>query len=234
MRPLSFPSCFVVLLLVVQEVAHVGAEEVKAAGAVLFQNVCATCHGPTGQGSEALKAPPIAGLPAWYGLRQVNNFREGGRGTSAKEPQAMIMAAMVKALAPAQLEQVTAFVETLPPPTLSSSGLKNANLALGKELFEERCMECHRYNASGEMTFGSPPLVGLPDWYLLAQISKFKTGERAPVPGDPYGAKMVFASQFMETEEAMRGVAAYILTLNAAPKAAENVEALFQVVTPKR
>jgi hypothetical protein len=27
-------------------------------------------------------------------------------------------------------------------------------------LFQERCMECPRYNASGEMAFGSPPLVG--------------------------------------------------------------------------
>ncbi|WP_083240260.1 c-type cytochrome [Methyloceanibacter methanicus] len=36
---------------------------------------CAACHGATGAGNEALGAPPIGGLPAWYTARQLNNFR---------------------------------------------------------------------------------------------------------------------------------------------------------------
>ena len=84
-------------------------------------------------------------------------------------------------------------------------------------LFQERCMECHRYNASGELAFGSPPLVGRQHWYLMAQIEKFKTGARGAVKGDVNGAKMVFTSTFIEDEQALKNVVGYILTLNEAP-----------------
>jgi len=201
-------------------------------GAVLFQNVCAACHGPKGQGNEQLKTPSIAGLPSWYVLGQLSNFREGRRGSSPAEPQAMIMASMAKTLAPALLEAVAMHIEKLdrvPPP--QPSALKNADLALGRELFEVRCMECHRFNATGEMTFGSPPLIGLQDWYLLTQIDKFKSGRRGALPGDPNGAKMVLSSQFIEDEQAKHSVIAYILTLNPdyqATSAAADAERLFQ------
>ena len=209
-------------------------EEARKIGVTLFQNVCATCHGPAGQGSEPLKVPSIAGKPAWYVLRQLDNFREGRRGTSVTEPQAMVMAAMVKAIAPANLESVAAHIETLAPvPPPAPMLLKGASVAMGKELFEERCMECHRYNGSGEMTFGSPPLWGLADWYILAQIRKFKNGQRGAVPGDQYGAKMVFSSQFIESDEALNSVVAYILTLNPELKAADTVEVLFQAPAAK-
>ena len=76
-------------------------------------------------------------------------------------------------------------------------------------------MECHRYNASGEMAFGSPPLVGRQDWYLLAQLRKFKNLHRGSVKGDGKGAKMVqIATLFIEDEAAMKNVVSYILTLN--------------------
>jgi cytochrome c553 len=92
---------------------------------------------------------------------------------------------------------------------------KDADLANGMLLFQERCMECHRYNASGEMAFGSPPLVGRQDWYLLAQLRKFKNLHRGSVKGDGKGAKMVqIATLFIEDEAAMKNVVSYILTLN--------------------
>lgn len=197
-------------------------------GATLFLNACATCHGASGEGKEALKVPAIAGKPAWYILRQLENFRAGRRATSAAEPQAMIMAAMAKAIAPPLLERVAAHVETLPPsPLPSPATLGGANLAMGKELFEDRCMECHRFNGSGEMTFGSPPLTGLPAWYIVAQVRKFKTGQRGSVPGDQFGAKMVLSSKFVESDEALLSIAAYILTLNPASPGTAKVEALF-------
>jgi cytochrome c553 len=86
-------------------------------------------------------------------------------------------------------------------------------------------MECHRYNASGEMAFGSPPLVGRQGWYLLAQLLKFKNLHRGAAKGDEKGAKMVqMATLFIEDEAAMKNVVSYILTLN--PKLEE--ETLFK------
>jgi cytochrome c553 len=199
-----------------------------ALGAVLFQNACAACHGPKGEGNEQVKAPSIAGRPAWYALAQLGNFREGRSGTNPAEPQAMVMAAIVKTLAWEQMEAVSAHIEQLDPVRPAQPGaLKNVDLALGKELFEVRCMECHRFNASGEMTFGSPPLTGLQEWYLLAQIDKFKTGRRGTLAGDPNGAKMVLSARFIEDDQARNSVVAYILTLNPVANPADEAERVF-------
>ena len=76
-------------------------------------------------------------------------------------------------------------------------------------------MECHRYNASGEMTFGSPPLIGRQGWYLEEQLKKFKSGKRGAVKNDVNGAKMVqMTTLFIEDDQILRDVVAYIMTLN--------------------
>ncbi|HEY1048775.1 MAG TPA: c-type cytochrome, partial [Prosthecobacter sp.] len=164
-----------------------------AQGAAVFQNVCAQCHGAKGEGKVELKTPSIAGLPAWYAKIQLANFREGRRGHEPADPQAFMMAAIAKALQPEQIEAVTAHVEKMPVviPQGKDRELADVRLEEGQRLFYERCMECHRYNASGEMTFGSPPLVGRQAWYLADQLRKFKTGKRGTVKSDLNGAKMV-------------------------------------------
>lgn len=189
----------------------------KKVGAVLFQNVCAQCHGPKGEGNELLKSPSIASLPAWYVKIQMANFREGRRGHDPADTAGMLMAAISKTLDPAHLKAVAAHVETMervrPKVAGPDPGL---NLTEGRLLFEERCMECHRYNATGELVFGSAPLIGLQQWYLEGQLRKFKNGQRGAMKGDQNGAKMVNSSQFIETDKALREVVAYIMTLNEA------------------
>jgi cytochrome c553 len=130
----------------------------------------------------------------------------------------MVMAATVKALPADLLPSLAAHVETLPrqQPT-AGEVLAGADLINGRLLFEERCMECHRYNASGEVVFGSPPLVGLQDWYLLAQVQKFRAGTRGTAKGDAMGAKMVASAQAITTDETARDLVAYIMTLNPTP-----------------
>jgi cytochrome c553 len=79
-------------------------------------------------------------------------------------------------------------------------------------------MECHRYNASGEMAFGSPPLTGRQAWYLEEQLKRFKSGKRGAIKNDVNGAKMVqMTSLFIEDEQMLRNVVAYIMTLNPEP-----------------
>lgn len=192
------------------------------AGAAVFQTVCAQCHGTKGEGKAdaAVKAPSIAGLPAWYAKTQLANFREGRRGHEPSDPQAVMMAAIAKALPPEQLDAVTAHVEKMPLviPTGKDREMAAVRLEEGQRLFYERCMECHRYNASGEMTFGSPPLVGRQAWYLEAQLRKFKTGKRGTVKSDVNGAKMVqMTTLFIEDDQMLRDVVAFIMTLNPEP-----------------
>lgn len=189
-------------------------------GAIVFQNVCAQCHGVKGEGKVELKTPSIAGLPAWYARTQLANFREGRRGHEAADPQAFMMAAIAKALSPEHIAAVTDHVEKMPLviPTAKEREMPGTDIAEGARLYYERCMECHRYNASGEMTFGSPPLYGLQAWYLEDQLRKFKTGKRGTVKNDLNGAKMVqMTTLFIEDDQMLRNLVAYLMTLNPEP-----------------
>lgn len=204
-----------ILLVVLLPLPLAATEDVAR---VLFQNVCVQCHGAAGEGKVEVQAPSIAGLPAWYVLRQLESFRSGLRGGAEHGAAGVLMAAAAKALPADQLQPLAMHVEKLAlHPARPTEATLGADLASGKLLFEERCMECHRYNASGEIVFGSPPLIGLQDWYLLAQLSHYKAGRRGVMPNDPNGAKMLFSSQFVESEQDAKNVVAYIMSLNPKP-----------------
>jgi cytochrome c553 len=187
-----------------------------SAGSVLYQNVCAQCHGAKGEGKVELRAPSIAGLPAEYVLAQLLHFREGRRGAAPDDPQAFLMSATAKALQPLHLgdvAQAVALLTTVSPPQPSTPADMHV-LAQGRQLYQERCMECHRYNGKGEVVFGSAPLIGLQDWYLRAQLRQFIAGKRGTTPGDISGAKMRAAAQYVESEADLEAVVAYMMTLN--------------------
>lgn len=191
------------------------------AGQILFQNVCAQCHGAKGEGNPQIKSPSIAGLPDWYLRAQVENFRADRRGMHPQDTEGQLMRAISKVIDREQVRLVTEYVSKLPrhlhEPTIK------ADITAGRELFAERCMECHRYNGEGELAFGAAPLVGLQDWYLMNQLKKFKSGMRGTLKEDANGQKMVFASGFIEDEATLESVVSYLLTLSEDKKPAEIV-----------
>lgn len=196
------------------------AQPENTAGKVLFSTVCAACHGTSGEGNIQFKAPSIGGMPVWYVTRQIRNFQHDRRGFDAGDAEGQLMRAMAKSLTAEKVDDVAKYVATMkrvtPKPTVK------AEIERGRELFSERCMECHRYNAEGEYTFGSPPLMGLPDWYIRSQIIKFRTGQRGVEKTDPYGTKMAFSSGFIEDEEALDSLVAYLMSMQK-PKEEEVV-----------
>jgi cytochrome c553 len=98
-------------------------------------------------------------------------------------------------------------------------------VARGKEIFADRCMECHRFNGEGELVFGAAPLVGLQDWYLAAQLRKFKRGVRGAAKDDANGEKMVKATaNFVEDEEMVQSLAAWLVQLQEVKKAGPTVD----------
>lgn len=190
----------------------------KLQGAELFTATCAACHGPQGQGNDELRAPSIAALPAWYVSNQLDHFRAKRRGNDPADAQGLLMAAIAGLLSPQQVKSVARHVETLPRMAPKAPPDANADLAEGRWLYEMRCMECHRYNGSGELVFASPPLIGLQGWYLQAQLEKFRRGLRGAAPEDVNGAKMVLATSHIESDQQLRDVVAFILTLNPPPE----------------
>ncbi len=49
------------------------------AGGRHYRSACASCHGEDADGSRAERAPPLTRQPAWYLLKQLENFRLGRR-----------------------------------------------------------------------------------------------------------------------------------------------------------
>ncbi|MAM70683.1 MAG: hypothetical protein CMP91_06015 [Gammaproteobacteria bacterium] len=83
------------------------------AGRVLY-GTCAACHGPNGEGLEALNAPKIAGQQAWYTVRQLQNFKNGVRGSDPRDIYGQQMAPMAQILTTDQaIQDVSAYIETL-------------------------------------------------------------------------------------------------------------------------
>jgi cytochrome c553 len=191
-------------------------------GKVLFEQVCSACHGMDGGGKAELKSPAIASLPEYYAKNQIASFREGRRGHHPEDTQSFLMGSIAKQLTAAQAEAVITHLTKMPRtiPAEIEKDSKDADLANGMMLFQERCMECHRYNASGEIAFASPPLIGQQAWYLTEQIHKFKDGRRGTVKGDVNGAKMVLSSNFIEDKQTLRDIVAYIVSLNPKPEGA--------------
>ena len=181
------------------------------AGDAIFTQVCAACHGPAGEGKVEMKTPSIGGLPAWYTQAQLNKFKKGWRGFEPQDALAVQMRMIASSLSEAQAEAVTEYIASLPQHPMVNT-LKG-DVKKGRVIYEEICIACHRYNASGELVFGSPPLTGLQDWYLADQMEKFKTGKRGMQAEDELGQKMSEIMQHLMNQQEFYDVLAYVAEL---------------------
>lgn len=84
-----------------------------ATGQTAF-TTCVPCHGARGEGSEAIKAPPLAGQDDWYVARQIRKFRSRVRGAAPNDPVGPIMGAMSLTIDPANIGHLAAYVHALP------------------------------------------------------------------------------------------------------------------------
>lgn len=178
----------------------------------LFRSLCATCHGPRGEGSAPLEAPSIAGLPAWFVRGQLEKFRLGWRGASPEDAAGQRMRAVALLLPEESLGGIATLVAGLEPvPTRNTLGGKAAE---ARDRFAQVCAGCHRHNAHGDQFFHSAPLSSLPDWYLAAQLHKFREGSRGYHASDAEGAKMRQVLEGLPPEE-ISALAAVIAELAA-------------------
>lgn len=181
-----------------------------ALGPALFET-CATCHGRDGEGSATFAAPAIAGMPEWYLLGQLEKYRDGHRGARAEDRNGSTMRAMVGALdGDGDLEAIAAFVAAMP--AVAPAPVRGGDADRGRVLYPS-CAPCHGDNAAGNVERNAPPLTGLNDWYIIAQLQLFKAGLRGSSEGDIAGAQMRPMAVALADERAMADVAAFIATL---------------------
>ncbi len=75
--------------------------------------VCTACHGPNGEGNEALNSPALRGQHDWYIVRQLKAYKSGMRGTNAKDTFGAQMRPMAMTLADdAAIANVAAYIAT--------------------------------------------------------------------------------------------------------------------------
>ncbi|MCB9598003.1 MAG: c-type cytochrome [Sandaracinaceae bacterium] len=181
-----------------------------ARGPRLFET-CAACHGAQGEGNQEFGGPAIAGMPEWYLLRQLNKFRAGHRGSDPQDRNGLRMRGMARTLNhEGDVEAIAAYVASMPPQ--APEPVLGGNAENGRELYQS-CVQCHGGNAAGNIERDAPPLTSLNDWYIVAQLSLFKAGDRGTSEGDATGATMRPMAIGLADETQMADVAAFIATL---------------------
>ena len=141
---------------------------------------CVTCHGQGGQGAESGYFPRIAGKPAGYLYNQLVAFRDGTRHYAP-------MNYLVAYLPDAYLKEIAQYFASQRPPFAPPEAVKadpealrrGAALVKGGDAGKgiPACVACHGAGLTG-MEPGIPGLVGLRPTYVVAQLTRWRVGER--------------------------------------------------------
>ncbi len=85
-------------------------------------------------------------------------------------------------------------------------------VANGKELFD-LCTQCHGPDGMGNPKVNAPAIAGLDQWYIEAQLHKFKNGIRGTHADDYAGMQMRPMAMSIPTDGDIQAVAAYVAGL---------------------
>jgi cytochrome c553 len=141
---------------------------------------CTTCHGKEGRATNEGYFPRIAGKPAGYLYNQLVNFRDGRRDYP-------LMTYLVEHLTDSYLSEIGLYFAglDLPYPPPQPASVPQQALRSGEALVRNgdssrnipSCVRCHGVALTG-VNPSIPGLLGLPRDYLVAQLGRWKTGER--------------------------------------------------------
>jgi cytochrome c553 len=148
---------------------------------------CVACHGAHGEGTpESGFFPRLAGKPAGYLARQLQDFQDGLRKYGPMEYT-------VRHLSPEYMHEIAEYFSTQevpysrsPMPSLSADALKR-----GEQLVTHgdpsqqipACSACHGSQLTGVQP-DIPGLVGLPYDYISSQLGSWRTRTRGTVAPD--------------------------------------------------
>lgn len=174
---------------------------------------CAGCHGVNGEGNAALQAPALVNLDVKYLRRQLDNFRNGRRGSHPDDTLGAQMAAQANLLADgddidAVIRQIESFDDVTPVATL------DGDIDRGQDLYNMTCGACHGANAVGNELFSAPSLRGVDDWYLARQLELFRDGIRGTHEDDLPGQQMQRMGKVLRSDDDIEAVASWLATLS--------------------
>ena len=173
---------------------------------------CIPCHGDKAQGLQSMNSPALVNQDSWYLERQLQNFKNGLRGTNPNDTYGAQMAPMANTLTDAQaVKDVVAYIKTLP--AVDTKKTIEGNIEKGQDYYNMICGGCHGPEAKGNEILNSPKLKGIDDWYLERQFHGFKLGYRGTHPDDKFGFQMKLMTKVLPTDEDIKDVVAYIQSL---------------------
>ena len=112
-------------------------------GQTVYEERCATCHGP--QGTGTVQAPPLVGLgPAAYDfMMSTGRMPLDQPGAQAKRRRPV--------LSPGEIRAVTDYLTSLGPGgvPIPSVDLRAGNISQGQKLYEDECAPCHSTSGNG-------------------------------------------------------------------------------------
>ena len=128
------------------------------AGQDLFKANCSSCHGLEAQGSS--QAPSLIGAGAAAVYFQMSTGRMPAKEVGAENPRGPVK------FSEQQIYQIADYISSLgggpPIPTAEQVSTEGADTALGSNLFEANCAQCHGFAGDGgALTYGkfAPPLT---------------------------------------------------------------------------
>ncbi len=128
---------------------------------------CATCHGARGEGN-GFDAPRLAGLPAGYLQKQMEDYATGLRAHEVMRDAARFLDSHERV-------RVANHYASLPPQALSPA-TGEAIAASTPGLYASACERCHGVGAVG--TANGPPLNAQPAFYLTQQLQDWQVSKR--------------------------------------------------------
>jgi len=141
---------------------------------------CVTCHGQSGQGTNNGYFPRIAGKPAGYLYNQLVAFRDGNR---RYPPMNYLVAYLpdnyLKEIAEHFAKQRPPFAAKEAATADAATTTRGQSLVMAGDASKgiPACIACHGAGLTG-MEPGIPGLVGLRATYIVAQLTRWRVGER--------------------------------------------------------
>lgn len=168
------------------------------------RHACVSCHGARGEGN-GFDAPRLAGLPAGYLQKQMEDYAAGLR------PHAL-MREVAGFLDSHERVQVARYYAALPPRALPPATEALAPAATAA-LYARACQQCHGVNGAGAP--GGPPLAAQPAFYLVQQLQDWQVSKRR----NDGGHVMLKAVQPLSPAQ-IRDLGLYLARIPAPPAAA--------------
>lgn len=200
------------LLLAALNTAHAadGQKIFTQGGAQPGAMACVACHGADGMGLAAAGFPRLAGLPAAYLSKQLQDFKNGTRTNPVMEP-------LAKALTNEEIAAVTTTIAAMPAPQTplvnrSTTPKTPAEKLALQGAWDRQIPACTSCHGPGGVGVGSafPPLANQPASYLVAQLNGWRDGTRRNDPNDLMG----HVAKSMTAEE-IKAVADYFASLDS-------------------